>query len=514
MRAARTIRRYWRETALVILVILPWAALFPLGFLWLWRNSVVNWWILAAATMGAAAFALRIDIARSAMVEAQAEAEKASPPSPEWGAREEEAWKLVQQIARETQPFSFTEAEPIRVALERAVDAVATHFHPGAPHARLRITLPEGLLLAERLLRDLRVAIITHVPGARSIRLSDAAWAKETFDRYGEATRRVYSFADVILRLVRSVGNPKGGFLAEANRLLIGQVGGFLSMRLRAELTLLLIHEIGRAAIDAHSGRLRLADDELSTAARVESEAAEEDLVGPVRILLLGQVNAGKSSLLNAMAEQVHRAVGPTPMRSDVEELALKFEGRPEVVLIDTPGVGNEPAASKTLRDKVETADLIIWVASATQPARSLDVEALRKIRAIFKDRTDLHMPPVLCAMTHIDELTPAFEWVPPYDLIRADRPKAISIREAIEHVGDLLDIPCERIVPVYVRDIGGAYNIDLLWNLIASRLDEARAVKIRRLQSVAAGFSVPAVLSQMAAGGRWLAKAIRQTRS
>ena len=92
-------------------------------------------------------------------------------------------------------------------------------------------------------------------------------------------------------------------------------------------------------------------------------------------------------------------------------------------------------------------------------------------------------MPPVLCAVTHIDELTPASEWAPPYDIMQADRPKATSIREAIEHISDLLDISRERIVPVYVREIGGAYNIDLLWNLIASNLDEARVVKIRRLQ-------------------------------
>jgi uncharacterized protein len=508
------IRRYWREIALVILIFLPWVALSLLGLLWLWQNSAVNWWLLAAATLGAAAFALRLGIARNSIIEAQAESEKASLPSPEWGVREKEAWKLVEQIGRETQPFSFTKAEPVKTAVERTVDAVAEHFHSGAPHARLRITLPEGLLLAERLLRDLRVAIITHVPGAREIRLSDAVRAKETYDRYGAATRRLYSYADVVFRLIRSVGNPKGGVFAEANRLFVGQVGGFLSLRLRAELTLLLIHEVGRAAIDAHSGRLRLASEELRIAAWAENEAAKEDLVGPVRILLVGQVNGGKSSLLNAMAQQVHRAVGPIPTSEDAKELVLKFEGRPEVVLIDTPGVASDLATSRILCDKAETADLILWVASATQSARSLDAEALRKIRGRYLDNADRHMPPILCAVTHIDQLTPASEWAPPYDILQADRPKATSIREAIEHISDLLDISRERIVPVYVREIGGAYNIDLLWNLIASNLDEARVVKIRRLQCVAAGFSLPAVLSQMAAGGRWLAKAIGQTRS
>jgi len=70
------------------------------------------------------------------------------------------------------------------------------------------------------------------------------------------------------------------------------------------------------------------------------------------------------------------------------------------------------------------------------------------------------------------------------------------------------------KIVRSMFQTFGGAYNIDLLWSLIASNLDKARLVKISRIHSVAAGFSVPAFLSQMGAGGRWLAKAIGQTRS
>jgi uncharacterized protein len=249
MTARPIIRRYWREAALVTVILLPWLALLPLGFLWLWQNSVANWWFLGAAILGVAAFALRLSIAKTSKIEAEAMAERASPASPEWGLREKEAWRLVERIGRETEPLSFTEAEPITKVLERTVDAVAEHFHPGASRARLRVSLPEGLLLAERLSRDLRVAVLTHVPGAREIRLSDAAWAKEAYDRYGTATKRVYSYGDGVRRLARLIGNPNGAFLAEATRLLVGQVGGFLSRRVRAELTILLIREIGRAAI-------------------------------------------------------------------------------------------------------------------------------------------------------------------------------------------------------------------------------------------------------------------------
>jgi predicted GTPase len=514
MPASFSIRRYWREAALVTVILLPWLALLPLGLLWLWQNFVVNWWFLGAAMLSVAALALRLSIAKTASIEAEAMADRASPASPEWGLREKEAWRLIEQIGRETEPFSFTEAEPIRKVLEQTVDAVAEHFHPGTTRARLRFSLPEALLLAERLSRKLRVAILTYVPGAREIRFSDAAWAKEAYERYGAAAKRVYSSGDIITRLARLFRNPEGASLSEVGRLLVGPVGGFLSRRVRAELTMLLIREIGRAAIDVYSGRLRLADDELQIAARAENDLAKEDLAGPVRILLAGQVNAGKSSLLNAMAEQVQRTVGATPTRDDPAELMLKLAGRPEVVLIDTPGIGNEPATLRTLADQAKRADLILWVISATQPARTLDVQALQEMRNACSKDPDRRMPSVLCAVTHIDELTPALEWAPPYDLMQADRPKALRIRDAIEHIGDVLRIDCNRVVPVCVRDVHAAYNIDLLWSLVATNLDEARIAKLSRLQQDTGGFLTARLLSQMAAGGRWLARSMLRGKS
>jgi hypothetical protein len=118
-------------------------------------------------------------------------------------------------------------------------------------------------------------------------------------------------------------------------------------------------------------------------------------------------------------------------------------------------------------------------------------------------------MPPILIVVTHIDELTPALEWAPPYDLVQADRPKAGRIRGAIEHVSDVLGIDHDRIVPVCVRNVNAAYNLDLLWNLVATNLDEARFAKLDRLRQNAQGFSAALFLSQMAAGGRWLANSV-----
>lgn len=147
--------------------------------------------------------------------------------------------------------------------------------------------------------------------------------------------------------------------------------------------------------------------------------------------------------------------------------------------------------------------------AAETQPARAPDVEVLKVVKEKYESNPDLRPPPILVVVTHIDELTPALEWSPPYDLLQADRPKARRIREAIDHVGyalgldhDVLGIDHDQIVPVCVREIHAAYNIDLLWTLVAANLNEARFVKLARVRPDANGLSVAQMLSQFATGG------------
>ncbi len=507
MPAKTTLRRYAREIGYLVALLIPYLTLVPLGFLFLWRERAALWWMLGATACAAVAFLLRRRIAKTARAEAEAASRIASPASPDWAWREAEAWRIVEAIARETEPFSFTDEAPIRAAMMRVTNAVADYFHPGASRAHLRFSLPEILLLAERLARDLRGAVVTHVPGARQIQVCDALWLKELYDQHGETAKQAYDYFTRFQRIAR-LARPESSLLGEAGLKLMGSALGSLSLRVRAELTATVIRETGRAAIDLYSGRLRLTLEESRDAASAENAAAQEELVGPVRILLGGQVNAGKSSLLNAMSGETQRAVGALPTPDAPAELMLERDGRPEVVLIDAPGLGDNSTALKTLLEQSARADLVLWVVSATQPARALDVEALRALRQAGETTLERRTPPLLCAVTHIDALRPAAEWAPPYDLAQADRPKAQRIRESVEHVGEALGFARDRIVPVCVRDLATAYNVDLLWSLIATHLDDARAAKLARLRRDAAGFSPTTILTQLARTGRWLAQA------
>jgi ribosome biogenesis GTPase A len=106
----------------------------------------------------------------------------------------------------------------------------------------------------------------------------------------------------------------------------------------RASVTRKFVREVGRAAIDLYSRRLALSDDDLR-AERERDMASTAEPVVPVRIVLIGQVNAGKSSLLNAMAQEIRCAVGPLPTTSSAREYLLDVEGRPAVMLVDMPGL-------------------------------------------------------------------------------------------------------------------------------------------------------------------------------
>jgi uncharacterized protein len=71
------------------------------------------------------------------------------------------------------------------------------------------------------------------------------------------------------------------------------------------------------------------------------------------------QVNAGKSSLLNALAQDIRGAVGPVPTTARATEHRIELEGRPALTLVDLPGLGERPQTAADLLAQAERADLI-----------------------------------------------------------------------------------------------------------------------------------------------------------
>jgi uncharacterized protein len=497
-----TLRRYWPEMLLALTVALPWVSLMVLGLLWLWQGGRVWAWAIAAAVFGLPAIPLARLVRRRANAEARIAMGDLAEPSSNWNAVEREAWSDVLAIADTAAPFSFTETQSLAKSARHIIDVVARRFHPEAHSAWAQFSLPEALLLSERLCRDMRREALRHIPGIRTVRLSDLLWVQRQNERFGAGLRLGYEF----WRLARAAINPISAAGSETSRLFVDKAATVLSYRLRAYATRLFTLEVGRAAIDLYAGRLVLSEEELR-AAQDRDAADVADPVAPIRIVLIGQVNAGKSSLVNALAREMRSAVGPVPTTSRASEYRLEVEGSPAVSIVDMPGL--DERAAPELRTQIARADLILWVASATQPARDPDYQALENIRRAAETQLVRRAPPILLALTHIDELSPANEWTPPYNIAKPEGPKARIIRAAVDAVAKVLKLSSGAIVPVAMPVNREPYNIDALWARIAVEVDEAKLVQLDRLRLGQRRLNLRDLADQLGNAGRFIIKGI-----
>src|SRR5262249_23260881 len=121
--------------------------------------------------------------------------------------------------------------------------------------------------------------------------------------------------------------------------------------------------------------------------------------------------------------------------------------------------------------------------------------------------------PPIILALTHVDELRPASEWTPPYDIAAPTGPKARSISAAIKSVADTLNLQPDVIVPVALPRGREPYNIEALWIRIGIELDEAKLVQIDRLRVGRQKLNLRELADQLVRAGRWLgAAAVKST--
>ncbi len=210
-------------------------------------------------------------------------------------------------LSNVTPPFSFTDIEPVIASARQTAMTVARHYHPEQTEALAAFTLPEVLLLTERVSRRLRTKAISSIPFVRQMKIGRVLWAWRTIERYGPLAQTGYR----LWRLGRVAFDPVTALLREISGQTDDRMTTAVLDKARDWLTQTFALEVGRAAIDLYSGRLALSPEELREAAAADAAAPELD--APVRLVLAGQINAGKSSLVNALAHEVRCAAGPLP---------------------------------------------------------------------------------------------------------------------------------------------------------------------------------------------------------
>lgn len=490
------------------LLVLPFLLLLPLGLLWLWQQGWLLWWLLVAAVLAFVGYLPALWTRRRAgkgQPESPPDDEAAvSEPGEDWSPRDLDAWQEVQSVAASVDRDIVTDRDRLLAAGRQTIERVAKHYHPEDKDPIWSFTVPELLLLTERVSIRLRMVLLDHVP---AVHLVEAGHLLRIWEYKPMAASGMKMFRHLhnAWRVTR-MANPMAALLAEARQRIVGATLSEAGDYLRTQGARIWVEEVGRAAIELYSGRLRLDLDEIrKLAAREETESA---LPGPLRILIAGRVNAGKSSLVNALLGEPAAGVAPSRLTARDSSYRLRRDDLPEGLLIDTPGLG-APEDLERLAERAWDSDLLLWVIPADAPARVLDRGAMDAIRGRFAADPRRSLIPILVVLAAIDRLPPAQEWQPPYDLEHPASPKSRSIRAALDTTAGELGIAIQDVIAVRLDPPDQLYNIDLIWALLGARYQEARRCRAQRLQLQASSRDWKRVLRQAAGAGRLLKRKV-----
>ena len=399
-------------------------------------------------------------------------------PDPNWSPLGEAAWKDVETFAEQVNVEHISPDKPEEwwALLKQVLDLVAHKYHPQSREPVLETPVPHVLRVLELVARDLREAFSENIPGAHILTIHDAL-KMQRVAKWFPTMNKIYRVASLAL-------NPATALVKEASRYLQGKVIDAGTQETKRWALQFAVKRAGYYAIELYSGRLSLPDEafEKPTASTQQlvdqAQQQQENLRGePLKILVIGQAKAGKSSLINALFGEVRASVDVLPHTPGVTAYVLTREIFPSTVILDTAGYGDiqQPGALQAAQQEFLQCDLILLTVSSTTAARDLDSQLVHKLRATFAQHPDRRFPPMLVVLTHIDLLRPFREWSPPYSLEPAESPKAQSIRAAIEAVADDLSVDASSVIPVCLRE-EAIYNVtEVLEPAISHILPQAR---------------------------------------
>lgn len=470
--------------AAIVVSVLPLTALPVLGLVWLWQSSQVLTWLAVTALAAIVGLVLNQLAVRG---EQQALPESTSQAAAHWPPVAEDCWQQIDALAKDSsvEEWPLKDTAGLMRLARQVLDQVAGHFHPKSDHPLLQMTLPHTLAVVERAARELRQEISDNIPFSHQMRLGTLVQANSWRDWF---KRHEHWY-----RAGRLIVSPQSAVIAELRRTVGNQAFQHGSTQIQNWLLREYIRKLGYHAIELYGGYARVEQAlELESAsaqsARDSEQAGHEEAASePLRILLLGRSNAGKSSLINALFGELTAATDLLPdTTTHITPYRLDRDQQLQALVFDTPGFDGALFADRVLAKTARSADLILWVSAANRADRGEERERLDQLRAMFDDPA-IHAPPILVAMSHIDRLRPPREWQPPYVLNPPNRSKEHNIVKALNAVSKDLGVDLERIIPVCLAE-GRVYNVDdallsamLLHQSDANRVRLLRCVKARR---------------------------------
>jgi small GTP-binding protein len=508
----------WRLIVLGLLWLLPVALLTAVGawtlyetgrYAWLWWTMPVCW--------GLASLLWRWWGGRSVEIPVPAVDRK------HWTPRDQEAWAIVEAEQKRIDEFTsqdLIDPQFYTQITEELAQKIARHYHPQAKDPLAPLSVVEILAAVHLISEDMEDWFLKFVPASHLVTVAQWNMLSKAPGWWDTAMNAGW--------IVSIALNPINIGRYLASRFAMQPLTQQLQQNLLGTFYTLYLRQAGHYLIELNSGRLkggsrRYRDvmcrmhGESGPVAEPASAPAPPEAV-TITIAVIGQVKAGKSSLINCLLKEEQATVDVLPSTQHVHRHRLEWPDRAEMlVLLDTPGYSDAGATDEQrneTREAIRQSDLVLLVLDVRSPARDADAAVMDDLQQWMSKQPRFKPPTVIAVLNKIDGLSPVLEWSPPYDWREPSRPKEKTIAAAADYAREVFGSRIADVVPTCADlDHDRMYGIaEYLVPAMAERLPSARAASLLRSLHAAHGRGqVRQVIGQVVAAGKKLKDVVVQ---
>lgn len=485
-----------RALVIVALILLPILVYVGLGAYAIWATDLTLWvWGLPPAC-----WLLAWAVAKF-WVPPELQQFESPAPARHWTDRDRAALEVIRRHQLRVAEFSPEELIDPHFHLEQikkvAMD-LAEHYRPDSvdPYSSLKIS--EVLSAMHLAIEDLEDLSLDKFPIAQWLTIGQ-------WQALGHAPKW-YNRAHESVWLTSVLYNPLNLLRYVTSKATVESLSHQVQQELLMRLYMRFISKVGFYLIEMNSGRLRggtrkyreyFQSKVADTGNRQVEDASSGSSVGSaepvpvgqaVNLVLIGQVSAGKSSLVNALTTKRQAKCDVLPTTREVSRFSLEIPGASgNIQLLDTPGYGEAGASPQQFQQieiALKCADAVLLVMAANTSARKPDQMVLTQLEEYYRKNPDLKFPPVVGILSHVDRLKPSLVWAPPYDWQSPSDAKGQNIQAALRYAADVLGQRVKAIVPVCTaEDESRQWGVtEEVLPALANLLTDAQATSLLRL--------------------------------